>query len=71
MTSHPRNIPPAIKIYVDGFRIDNIEPLKPEADLETAAMTKKIKEHLGDKIVTGIIPVPTTCPRFIIITTKL
>lgn len=71
MTTHYRNIPPPIKIYVDGFRIDNIESLKPGDNLEAAVMTTKIKEHLVGKVVGSIVPVPTTCPRFIIITTEL
>jgi len=71
MTTHYRNIPPPIKIYVDGFRIDNIEPLKPGDDLETAVMTTKIKKHLEGKVVESIVPIPTTCPKFIIIATKL
>jgi len=71
MTTHYRNIPPAIKIYVDGFRIDNIDPLNPEDDFKSLAMTTKVKEHLGGKVVENIIPVPKTNPQFIIITTEL
>lgn len=66
-----RDTPKPIKVYVDGFRIDTIDPPKSENILETAAMSKKVKAHLEGKIIKSIIPVPSINPQFIIITTEL
>ena len=71
MTAYHINPPSLIKIYVDGFRIDNIEPLKPDANLEAAALTEKVKEYLGEKRIANIVPVPSVNPQLIIITTEL
>jgi len=62
------------KIYVDGFRIDDIETPKPEDDLESLIMTAKVKEFLENKEdkgeVTRIISVPEINPKLVIIDTN-
>lgn len=59
------------KVYVDGFKIDNIQTPKLCDDLRGVALTPKVLELLEDRIVATIVPVPTTNPRVIFITTEV
>jgi len=64
---------PPIKIYVDGFRIDDLIPMIGSGeDLKVAAFTPKVRAALEGLRVADISFIPTkTSPRFIMITTEL
>lgn len=55
-----------MKIYIDGFHIDDVE-------LEEIALTPKVKAALEEegKVVKKIVPVPKHNPQFILIETEL
>ncbi len=59
------------KVYVDGFKIDNIQTPKLCDDLREVSLTPKVLELLEDRIVATIVPVPTTNPKTIFITTEI
>ena len=60
------------KIYIDGFRIDNIETPKLCDNIKEVALTAKVKALLEEegKVVSKIHPVPNINPRFIMILTE-
>ena len=59
-----------IKIYVNAFKIDDIDVPEVGADLRTAALTNKVKNALGDEEVLMIHPTPSVNPKFIMIYTE-
>ena len=70
MTSTGPKMNTPIKVYIDGFRIDNVDT--PEnKDWEAAALTPTVKTALEGKVVDRIVPVPSVNPKFILITTRL
>ena len=72
-TSWSRGTPTLTKIYIDGFRIDEIDTPKLGDNIMEVAMTAKVKALLEeeDKVVKDAHAVPKTNPRFIIITTEM
>ena len=61
------------KIYVDGFKIDEVQASDGDDDLREIAMTPKVMEliHEEKRNITGIISVPILYPKYIYITTEI
>ena len=59
------------KVYVDGFKIDNIQTPKLGDDLREVSLTPKVKDLLEARKVSTIVPVPEIDPQLIFITTEV
>ena len=60
-----------MKVFVNGFKIDDIEMPDPGSDLREAAFTEKVKEAIGTREIFTVYSTPSTDPKLIMIYTEL